>query len=145
MLIPIGHEEETVRRLPWVTIGIILVNLVLFVTVGLQGTRVEKRFAERYSKVFQYWSHHPYLSVPPALTNEHLSPRQREQLKLIREAFKHAAPEDAAELQSQQDTLNRLAQEAIARQEEHPLLRWGLIPRHPRPLAFLTAMFMHAG
>ncbi len=145
MLIPIGHEEETVRRLPWVTIVIILLNLVLFVTVGLQGTRAEKRFAERTSKVFEYWSHHPYLSVPPALTSEHLSPRQREQLKLIREAFKHAAPQDPAELQSQQDTLNGLAQEAIARQEEHPLLRWGLIPRHPRPLAFLTAMFMHAG
>jgi membrane associated rhomboid family serine protease len=144
-IFPIGHERETVRRLPWVTIAIIVANIAIFVGVGLGGGRAERRFAERLSAAMKYWSEHPYLAVPPSLTSDHLTPQDRKQLNLMREAFKHIAPQDPSELRRQQDELNRLAAVAVAVQREHPLLQWGLVPRHPTPSAFLKSMFMHAG
>lgn len=30
IIIPTGHEQDTVRRLPWVTIAIIALNVLLF-------------------------------------------------------------------------------------------------------------------
>ncbi len=145
IIIPTGHEQDTVRRLPWVTIAIIALNVVLFLFVGLQGTSSERRIARQLERVFQYWMERPYLQIPPALLGENLSPRDQERVKMIREAFQHAAPEDAGERASEQDELNRLAQEAFAARDEHPFWSWGLIPAHPTPLAFLTCMFMHAG
>lgn len=113
--------------------------------VGLQGARGDKQLARRLARVFEYWTEHPYLQIPPALLREKLSPREQEQLKMIREAFQHAAPEDAEERARQQDELNRLAQQAFAAREEHPFWFWGLIPARPTPLAFVSCMFMHAG
>jgi len=144
-IFPTGHEQATVRRLPWVTIGIIALNVVLFLVVGLQASSLEKRIARQFERVFQYWMEHPYLQVPPALLHENLSPRDRERVKLLREAFQQAAPEDAEERARQQDELNRLAQEALATRDEHPYFSWGLIPAHPTPWAFITCMFIHSG
>ncbi len=145
ILIPTGHEQATVRRLPWVTITIIALNVVLFLGVGLKAASIERRATRQLERVFEYWREHPYLQMPPELLRESLSPREQEQLKMIREAFQHAAPEDAEERAHQQDELNRLAQEAFASRDEHPFFSWGLIPAHPTPLAFITCMFMHAG
>lgn len=145
IIIPTGHEHDTVRRLPWVTIVIIALNVLLFLVVGLQAARIEKQLTRRLERVFEYWTEHPYLQIPPALLRENLSPREQQQRKLIREAFQHAAPEDAEERAHQQDQLNRLAQQAFAARDAHPFWSWGLIPAHPTPLAFVSCMFMHAG
>lgn len=145
IIIPTGHEQDTVRRLPWVTIAIIALNVLLFLVVGLQGASSERAIARQLERVFEYWMERPYLQIPPALLRENLSPRDQEQVKMIREAFQHVAPEDAGERAREQDELNRLAQEAFAVRDEHPFWSWGLIPASPTPLAFLTCMFMHAG
>lgn len=145
ILIPTGHEHDTVRRLPWVTIVLIALNVLVFLLVGLQGSGAEERAVRRLERVFEYWAKRPYLQIPPALLRENLSPREQEQVKMLREAFQHAAPEDAEERAREQAELNRLAQEAIATRDEHPAWSWGLIPARPTLLAFFTCMFMHAG
>ena len=145
ILIPTGHEQATVRRLPWVTITLIALNVVLFLGVGLKAASIERRAIRQLERVFEYWRKHPYLQIPPALLRESLSPREQEQVKRLREAFQQAAPKDAEEREHQQGELNRLAQEAFATRDEHPFFSWGLIPAHPTLLAFITCMFMHAG
>ena len=53
-----------------------------------------------------------------------------------------ATPEDRAEEQSELDALVQRFRDAAA---QHPYMSWGLIPSDPKPLAFLTCMFVHAG
>ncbi len=133
------------RRLPWVTIVLIAVNVLVFLIAGLQGTGAEERAGRRLERVFEYWAQRPYLRMPPALLGEKLSPREQEEAKMLREALAHAAPEDAEERTLEQAELNRLAQEALAARDEHPAWSWGLIPARPTLLAFFTCMFMYAG
>lgn len=145
ILLPTGHEQSTVRRLPWVTIVLIALNLLAFVVIGLQGVSNQKTSERQLKGVFEYWIERPYLRIPPALLSETLSPGDQQQVIMIREASQHGAPEDPEELARQQNELDRLAQNALAGRKKHPFWSWGLIPAHPTPLAFLTCMFMHAG
>ena len=50
LLIPIGKEDQTVQRLPWVSIGLIAVNVVTFLVtlpiVGRQATEIHLRTRE---------------------------------------------------------------------------------------------------
>jgi len=41
ILLPIGHEEESTRRLPWVTLGIMILCVVAFFATGFGGSRTE--------------------------------------------------------------------------------------------------------
>ena len=47
MLIPIGLDQQTVRRLPWVSITTIAANFVIFATVGMSFKQAEERFVAR--------------------------------------------------------------------------------------------------
>ncbi len=63
-LIPISHSELTFSRLPFATIGLILVNMVVFFfTWGAmdEGLELEK---EARARVVHYYVEHDYLEVP---------------------------------------------------------------------------------
>lgn len=69
-LLPIGHEESDVRRLPWVTIAIV----VLCVAVHwLFMEPAQKRYAESLTKLqatLEYYFTHPDLRLDPELAQE---------------------------------------------------------------------------
>ena len=49
ILLPIGHEEEGTRRLPWVTFGIMLLCGLAFLATGFGGTRTEFDAVDAYA------------------------------------------------------------------------------------------------
>ena len=147
MFIPIGLDQTSVRRLPWVSIGIIAANLAVFLAMTVSVQSVGEDAGRRSRESMQYWSRHPYLTLPRSATPG-LSDADRERLRLVAEAMSGAsgrqAPtaEERAEEQDQLEGLVARYRDTVAR---HPFVSWGLIPSDPKPLAFLTCMFVHAG
>ncbi|OYW07232.1 MAG: hypothetical protein B7X11_00180, partial [Acidobacteria bacterium 37-65-4] len=147
MFIPIGLDQTSVRRLPWVSIGIIAANLAVFLAMTVSVQNVGEAAGRRSRELMQYWSRHPYLTLPKSVTPG-LSDADREHLRLVAEAMSSASGRQAPtadERAKEQDQLEGL----VARYREtlgrHPFMSWGLIPSDPKPLAFLTCMFVHAG
>ncbi len=151
ILLPIGHEESTVRRLPVVTFGIMAICIVMFLLLG-QGTFVsgaDDELTGRSDEAFEYYWEHPYLELndefeilvsggPDALEREF-----GELAEAFDEMFE--GPELSSVLEEQQAELDRLTDTVLASRDRHPLFRWGLIPANFSFVGLITHMFMHGG
>ena len=111
MLIPIGHESSTVRRLPWITFVIIAICLVVHILVTLDIDKREKDLENAAREFLGYYVEHPYLEIDPETLNlifgERLTEQIQEQLDIIRE---EASREIHLFRETQQQELNQLAE-----------------------------------
>lgn len=146
MIIPIGHEDQTVRRLPWVTIAVIAINLVCFLTVGSAARRSEEVARERLERVFTFWQSHPYLNMPKELLSVTLPEGEQKRFEIMSEAFKGAGGEIPVDEREQaQRQLNAMVSEYLSTLGENPLRSWGLVPAEFSFSTLISSMFMHAG
>ncbi len=147
MIIPIGHDQQTVRRLPWVTFAIIAVNVVAFLATMNDAGEAEKRNQEAGNAAFEYWMAHPYLDFKLPIPKDKLPPSLAAHLQEFTEVLKstHKPPEDADQIANEQTELDGLVQAWNEARESHPFLKWGLVPAHVTLQGLLTSMFMHAG
>ncbi len=139
MLLPIGHDQTTVRRMPWVTLTIIGLCLFVFILVAIAPTG-EERVAVCEQRAVEFYLDHPYLELDPMLKGyTYYSMRQQA-------GGEPSSPPDTAEdLSRQQQELDGLAEGFFEARDNTPFYRWGLVPARPRPEAWLTHMLMHAG
>lgn len=146
MFIPIGHEEQTVRRLPWVVFVLIAANLLFFLSAGQSARRAEERAQQALQEVIDYWQGHPWLDLPPAFAEIAIPEGQREEVRLLSEASKSITGDLSAEERAeQQRELERLTDAFLTARGDHPYFGWGLVPAHFSLVALFTSMFMHAG
>ena len=148
MFIPIGLDQTTVRRLPWVSFAIIAVNFVVFLTVGATARNAEDEIRQRSQEVMAYWALHPYLAFPTKMLPTGMPQSERERITMLAEGMRGlsgkapASDKQRGQEQQELDSLVAKFREALT---SHPFKAWGLIPANPRAIAFLTSMFMHAG
>ncbi len=133
MIIPIGHEDATVRRVPWVTLAAIAVCVVVQLAISLQW-EAELRLELSYGAALEYAIEHPYLRVDAALVPAH-------ELVQLREP----APADREQLAAEQQRLDELTATWRADLRQHPLWRGGLVPAEPTLFGLVAHMFLHAG
>ena len=148
MIIPIGHEDTSVRRLPWVTFTIMILCVVVFLATLPATNRLERQANERLKTAVEYYITHPYLEPDPRLKRFLGAGRGEDADAALREVMKQFGkkpPRDPAVLKQQQQRLRRQVDDAMAAIDALPMFRLGLVPAHPKPLTFLTHMFMHAG
>ena len=138
MLIPIGSDQVTVRRMPWVTFGIIGLCLVAF-TYTLIAPGDETAVVEAEVRAVDYFLEHPYLEIDPQLKGfRYYSMRQTRSDDPI-------PPSDAGRVRAEQDELDGLAAAYFATRNELPFWRWGLVPAEMKPTALITHTFIHVG
>ena len=149
MIIPIGHERDTVRRLPWVTFGIMIacIGMLILSDTGVLDGGNSERSAESTESAVEYYLEHPYLDLDPRFE------------KLMQKAFsfqdtgvffsamrsEFSPPEDREILVREQAELDRLTSTALNDLQRNDLRRFGLVPGDPSLLGWITHMFMHAG
>jgi len=139
MLLPIGHEETTVRRMPWVTLTIIGSCLVAFILTAIAQSG-EERVAFSEQGVVEYFLDHPYLQL-----DEQFKGYTYYSLKQQRDRQTSPAPDDLEELRLEQAELDALVASFFEIRGGTPYYRWGLVPTHKRPVAWFTHMLMHVG
>jgi len=138
MLLPIGHEATTVRRMPWVTLTIIGLCLVAF-ALTLVVPSGEEGVAAAELLAVEYFFAHPYLELDPELKGyAYYSLKQLE-------ASESSPPEDFEQHMTEQGELDRLVEAFFAARNDTPYFRWGLVPTDQRAITWLTHMLMHVG
>jgi len=146
MLIPIGHESSTVRRLPWITFIIMASCLVVHILVTLDLDKREEDLENAAREFLGYYVEHPYLELDPEALNlifgERLTEQIQEQLDIIRE---EASLEIHLFRQEQQEELNQLAENLKNIINNIPYRKYGFIPAKGSFLGLLTYMFIHGG
>jgi membrane associated rhomboid family serine protease len=138
MLLPIGHEETTVERMPWVTLTIIGLCVVAFVLTVIAPAG-EGRVANRERRAVEFYLDHPYLELEPRLKGyTYYSLRRPGGVDV-------SPPDDLGRLQRDQRELDALVAAYFAARDSTPYFRWGLVPTEQSPITWLTHMLMHAG
>ncbi len=138
MLLPIGSDQATVRRMPWVSFGIMVLCLVAFV-VTLIGPGDPEAMLEAEVHAVQYSLEHPYLELAPELKGYvYYSLRQRT-------GDDPDPPTDLGRLRSEQAELNERVDAYFAARDTQPFWRWGLVPVGVKAPALITHQFIHAG
>ena len=139
MLLPIGHEETTIRRMPWVTLTIIGACLVVFILTVIAPSG-DERIAFREQMVVGYFLDHPYLEL-----DEQFKGYTYYSLRQQRDRKPTPPPDDLEELQLEQFELDALVEAFYEIRGGTPYYRWGLVPTQQRPVAWFTHMLMHVG
>jgi membrane associated rhomboid family serine protease len=153
ILVPIGHGEGTVRRLPWVTFGIMAICLVVHLALVAGLPSVEDVPEVTPADAWAHWESHPYLRIDPRLleaVGAPSDPARRESLVAsIREERGAEPPDDLAVLVTEQAELDRLTEEALgappAAAADDTFLRHGLVPAQPSASSWITHQFLHGG
>ena len=147
MLIPIGHEEDEVRRWPWVSIAVMVLCILVYYLTGLQESRAEELAGERLGELVEYYYQHPYLEVDEEIQAD-------AEWWLFGYEYDDGSEEavdpgeDEAGLFQQQDEqreLDRLTEEWQNAKNLIPAYRWGVIPNEFELGDVIASMFMHAG
>lgn len=139
MLIPIGHENTEVRRLPWVTITVIVLCTTLLWYTETKQREVYVDLVRLGSDIEEYYWTHTYLELDPEVAELlMIEVEEPDVLDLLERRY----PWEEAE---QQLELDQLADRFLERFDAQPFRRLGLNPASLQPSAWLTHMFTHAG
>lgn len=147
MLIPLGPERESVRRVPAVTLAII--GLCLAVELHFQRVQVptQRQMAEldnAFQRVVVLWTLHPDLKVPENFDSgvELLS---EDQLRLLEELpLSSGSPDNSFAQPALQTQLDALWDQMLIALPGDPRVAWGFHPMDPSMVQALTHMFVHA-
>ncbi|RPI10081.1 MAG: rhomboid family intramembrane serine protease, partial [Zetaproteobacteria bacterium] len=132
VLIPIGHEDQRVTRLPWVTILLVVANVAVFLLTDQIVRRQSADTRQRVHEIVRYASDRPYLNVPPEIRRIVPSSPPRTDLSLDT-------------ILKEQSRLDVMWEEFEAATKHTVFRRFGYIPAEPDLLALLTSMFLHGG
>jgi len=153
VLFPIKHENMKARRWPFVTIGLILVNTLVFLGTHQAMEDQKDPLLSVKAHVLVLAAQHPQLTVP-------LETRQ-----LVTD-FQRYYPADWAEMQNPNgeaneseytqiesaDELQQLQAEMDSLGTEYSKLaaasiteRYAFIPAHPKLIAYVSSTFLHGG
>ena len=148
MFIPIGHEETTVRRLPWVTFVIMALCLVVFLfTFPGERSRQETAF-ESLNQAWAYFEQHPYLEMDErlrsALTEQFGDAETRALIEMMRQAGPQP-PTDGDQLLREQDEFEALLDAFFSAVDATPLRVLGVVPADLKVLNLISYQFAHVG
>jgi len=175
IVLPLGHEKMEAQRLPYITIGIVILNLFIFITThyGIVPRSQQERFM-REMEVAEYYIDHSYLDFPEE-TYDKLSPWSQEQIEYIKqlgveESFEDAYDQaaltervlDSMGTETEEDTgsrkemLEKIRQEQQARLDELVqaferaygkdfYMKYGYVPSKGGVFPIFSSMFLHGG
>ena len=145
-LIPIGHEQESTRRVPWVTFGVMILCGVAFLATDFGGSRSEWDALASYEHAIEYWMERPYLRLDSQVERTMHGVATGGEMEAFREGLRaNVERPDAETLREEQVELDRLCAEALNSPIGGPFERFGLVPARLSPVTLVTHMFLHAG
>lgn len=151
MIFPYGHEHTTVRRLPWVTFGLMGLCILVFVFTSMAARQTEGQAVTEFQEFFEYLSAHPYLEIDPDLQHALYRIIPEQELQAFLEASRSIGsdpPSHPRQIEIEQQELDRIAQRLLGVLDgvkKTPFYRLGLVPAELRPHAVVTYQFLHGG
>lgn len=145
MLIPLGQENDTVRRVPWVTIAIM--GLCVIVHIFNIGTidKYEKKLFSIYNKIYEYYTSHSYLKLNKELKKTFMISEEVEEALKSMSGDKYSADLSEEQIEEEQDHLDKLVEDLKYTKESIPFYKFGLVPQKKTFVGLIGHMFLHVG
>ena len=143
ILLPIGHERQTVQRLPWVTFTIIAICVIAYLYTGVIAGGDDTKLNAKLDAFFKYYTEHPYLEMPPEM-GQFLTAEDHETVAALQESVDRTLLDPDA-VKEEQAEINQLALDALDALNSNPLRRWGYVPNDPHVFNIITCLFLHEG
>jgi membrane associated rhomboid family serine protease len=148
MFIPIGHEETTVRRLPWVTFVIMgLCFVVILFTFPAERAR-QKEALEGLTDAWEYFAEHPYLEMDERLGDALAEEFGAEETTTLLQMMRQTGPEpprNSDQLRREQEAFEGMLDAFFSAAASSPLRALGVVPAEMRATSLITYQFAHVG
>ena len=145
MIIPIGHESDTVRRLPWITFIIMAGCIIVHLFISGQVNKKLEEVEETGRELIRYYFDHPYLELDTE-TKKLLFGNQYSQIERSLDIYRYQVPSEAhPNREEEQEKLDELSLKLTTAMNDTPYRKYGFIPAEKSFLALLTYMFIHGG
>ena len=146
LIIPVGHESNEVRRLPWITFGIMALCLVAHIFLSIEVGAKEKQLGSSAEELVTYYFNHPYLELNPEIKKLMFNRGDVERLEIMLSGYRQMVPRpDRQTVALEQEKLDQLGTVLLSSLNDIPYRKWGYIPADRSFLALLTYMFVHGG
>jgi membrane associated rhomboid family serine protease len=151
--IPLRHENMEGRRWPVISIGLIIINFLVFFGTHWRMDAQNPRRAEVRTHILLLAAMHPELKMTPEVQDfaqafEKSNPELWKQVaspnRQIADAWdaRMRIMDDEEKLQGEMDSLSLQFTQV---EDASILAQYGFIPAHPRPITYITNLFLHAG
>ncbi len=145
LLIPAGQEPAPAKRIPWVTLALVLVCAAVFPLTGYGTWNTPFKAAQRNEEALRFFMDHPYLALRPEVEST-LFGADRATNRAVIDGLKASHPAPAGDaVAREQVRLDRLVARALSDPSVDPFQRFGLVPAHPAAIGWLTHTFLHPG
>ena len=145
MLIPIGQESDTVRRIPWVTIVIMGLCVIIHILNSSAVSEYEYDLSDRKTEIYHYYRSHPYLELDEKIKKSFFLSEEMEEVIEAMAANKYRAAPDSQQREEEQAYLDNLVEELHYVESKHPYYKYGFVPQKKTFVGLIGHMFMHAG
>ncbi len=153
MLIPLKHENMTARRWPVITIGLIVINTLVFLFTIQAIDREGPELGQARAHILILAAQHPELKLQPEAQRlvdgfkksypaewAHVQNPNRDVINAYDAKVREM--DDSAEMQTEMDNLTaEYVKVSLASLTE----QYAFVPAHPNPISYLTANFLHGG
>lgn len=138
MIFPLAHEDMGHRRLPFVTIFVVVACFATHLIVTPIEAARERATREALREALVYHAEHPYLEVHAPIDSIIGSAR----VHVKNPRGKPSSEEARAHEQTQLDALGRTYKE---KQQDRPLFHYGYVPKRGDVVQIFTHLFLHGG
>lgn len=147
MIIPIGHESQKVRRIPWVSFIIMGVCLIVHIAVNSTMKNMQKELQVDLYNLFEYFFEHPYLEFNDEIKELFKIDDQIEKTLEERSKFFGSQTQIPADdvVEEEQQELDLLSSKLLKTIDRIPLKKYGFTPAKRSIFTLFTYMFLHGG
>lgn len=158
MFLPVGHDQSSVRRLPWVTFSLMGLCVLAFLLTLASINSTNDQAARLLQEIAEYYFSHPHTELDPEIEEYVLGfmPEYQGQREAFQEVLKEgvtgfghlpgAEGQGPVETEAEQQAkLDRLTFEFHETIKSSPYFTFGLVPADQHIYAYITHQFMHAG
>src|SRR5262249_18001764 len=153
--LPLGNDRAQIKRVPLITIAIILINVAIFAVTSQATERQDQKLDESATELVTFCQYNTSFLLFESEQNKLASAGLLQDHTLTILAYNHklSAPDDnrAARLvnedtkQTLDTQFDSLLAAFIDAKQSHVFFRYGIAPDgHWKPYQLLTSMFLHA-
>jgi membrane associated rhomboid family serine protease len=153
MLIPIRHENMSARRWPVITLGLIALNVLIFLGTHFTMENQDKQLGQAKAHLLMLAAMHPELTMPADLQEmvETFHAHNPRVWNVLRDERRPIEDEWDARirLESEQATLQAEMDSAVSEYQQRSsgslTSNYAFVPAHPTAIAYVSANFLHGG
>lgn len=147
MIIPYGHRGIRIRGVPWATVGIGVLCIVVFGLTATADKRASVEAGRLFAEIAQAWMAEPDLTVDPSIQEMIFAQLGVDENE--REVFVSSMREQSRRTAStagvDQREMDRLVDRFWVVYRGAPAYRFGVVPAGGSPAALISYQFLHGG